>query len=85
MRHYIRIFLCLTMGIWISLAAVVADAHTVNYEVQQKGLAIIQQRTLQATLSMKYLRPEKSSPIRQDGLTRTALLRSCLTGRDSGR
>jgi nickel transport protein len=32
--------LCLTIGIWISLAASEASAHTVNYEVQQAGIAI---------------------------------------------
>jgi nickel transport protein len=40
MRYHIRIFLCLTIGVWISLTAAAAGAHTVNYEVQQQGIAI---------------------------------------------
>ncbi|HWR57928.1 MAG TPA: hypothetical protein VN328_03490 [Thermodesulfovibrionales bacterium] len=40
MRTDIHIFLCLAVGIWISLADGIACAHTVNYDVQQKGLAI---------------------------------------------
>jgi nickel transport protein len=40
MRPGMRVFLCVVPGICISLAAAVAGAHTVNYEVQQKGIAI---------------------------------------------
>lgn len=40
MKYPLRILLCVTIGMWISFATVTADAHTVNYEVQQAGLAI---------------------------------------------